>query len=164
MSDIGEVLRDKYYAKFVAETVHFNKAYSETHNKFPLITTKISERTTDREQVLGNRGHQKQHAMILNQECEINIYSSDYDMIRILHRVLQGTFLIFKGSFLKIGYLNLAFIKSEEVEPDEDASGDNVTVFTRKVTYNAQKQILATPPAAADVEVSWVINSPNIFD
>jgi len=144
-------------------SINFNRAYSETHNKFPLITCKIEERTNDRDQVLGNRGHQGQHVLILNQECELNIYANDYDMIRILHRLLQSSLLIFKGSFLQIGYLNLEFVKSSEVEPDEDIAGENVMVFHRKMTYLAQKQILATPPAGEVRELDWVLNSPNII-
>lgn len=163
MYDISPTLRDKYYDKLVEITVNFNKAFSEAHNKLPLITTRISERTNDREQVLGNKGHYGKNVLILNQECEINIYSNEYDIIRILHRVLQSTMLIFKGSFLSIGYLNLEFIKSEEVDLDDDLVGDNVIVFHRKVTYVAQKQLLATPPADPAVLVPWVLNPPNII-
>lgn len=162
MNDMSPALRDKYYDKLVATSINFDRAYSQKHNKYPLITTKIIEKTSAEEQVLGNVGHRGQAVLMVNQNCDITLYDSDYDIMRILHRIIQATLLIFKGSFLKIGYLNFQFISSEELEPDDDATSDSVMIYKRVITFNAQKQILATPPGPVDALINWVLNPPNI--
>lgn len=164
MDDMSQTLRDKYFQKLQNATINFDRAFSQKHNKYPLITTKITEKTSAQEQVLGNVGHRGQSVLMVNQNCEITLYDSDYDIMRILHRIIQATLLVFKGSFLQIGYLNLQFISSEELEPDDDAKSDTVMIYKRAIIFNAQKQILATPPAAPDGLIPWVLNPPDIVN
>ena len=162
MSDVSSGLRDKYFAKLSNLTLNFDRAFSQKHNKYPLITTKIVEHTAPEEQVLGNAGHRGQSVLMVSQNCEITVYDNDYDVMRILHRLIQASMLIFKGSFLQIGYLNLQFASSEELAPDDDGTADSVMLFKRVMTFNAKKQILATPPASVDALIPWVLNPPTI--
>ena len=164
MNDMSPQLRDKYFQKLTNTQINFDRAFNQKHNKYPLITTKIIEKTSAEEQVLGNKGHRGKSVLLVNQNCDITIYDSDYDIMRILHRLIQATLLVFKGSFLQIGYLNLQFISSEELEPDDDATSDTVMIFKRVITFNATKQILATPPAAPDGLIPWVLNPPDIVN
>ena len=162
MNDISDSLKDKYFTKLTNLTINFDRAFSQKHNKYPLITTKIVEHTAPEEQVLGNAGHRKKLVLLVSQNVEISIYDNDYDVMRIMHRLIQAIMLIFKGSFLQIGYLNLQFASSEELAPDDDATADSVMLFTRVMTFNAKKQILATPPASVDALIPWVLNPPTI--
>lgn len=160
--DINQIFADKLYTKIQNLDIKYDSAYSNTHDSFPLITTTLSESTTDEDQMLGNMGYNSKKVLFLNQECIVSIYTSDKDILRAIHRMIQASFLIFKRSFLSTGYLNVEFIKSSELQPDEDIIGKGVSVFGREITYLAQKQIHAKPIPATDNAVPWVISSISI--
>lgn len=160
--DINETYSDKLYAKIQNLDIKYDSSYSNTHDNFPLITTTLAESTTDEDQMLGNMGYNSNKVLFLNQECIVSLYTSDKDILRALHRMIQASFLIFKRSFLSSGYLNVEFIKSSDLQPDEDIIGKGVSVFGRAITYLAQKQIHAKPIAADDVAIPWVIQAISI--
>jgi len=160
--DISSTYSDKLYAKIQNLEIKYDSAYSNTHDSYPLITTTLSESTTDEDQMLGNQGYNQQKVLFLNQECIVSVYTSDKDILRALHRMIQCSFLIFKRSFLSLGYLNVEFIGSTELKPDEDVIGKGVSVFGREITYLAQKQIMAKPILPADNSLPWVISAISI--
>lgn len=154
--DIGQTLKDKYYQSFQRE-VSFDKGYLTKIEKLPIITTSLIEVANDANQFLGNRGMKQNLVILLNNECRINIYSNEYDYAKVLHRIIQAAMLAFKPDFLKIGYLNIEFIKSEEFEPDEDLISDGVKVYGRQLVYRAQQQLIV-PPIEQPFELPWDIN------
>jgi hypothetical protein len=156
--DISQTYSDKLYAKIQNLDIKYDSAYSNTHDSYPLITTSLAESTTDADQMLGNQGYNEKKVLFLNQECIVSLYTSDKDVLRALHRMIQSAFLIFKQSFLKSGYLNVEFISSTELRPDEDIIGKGVSVFGREITYLAQKQLHAKPILPADQSFPWVVS------
>lgn len=160
--DISQTYIDKLFNKIQNLDIKYDSAYSNTHDRYPLITTTLAESTTDQDQMLGNMGYNEKKVLFLNQECIVSVYASDKDVLRALHRMIQSAFLVFKKSFLQAGYLNVEFINSTELQPDEDVIGKGVTVFAREITYIAQKQLHAKPIYPTDNTVPWVISSISI--
>tara|TARA_R100000734_G_C3302441_1_gene92965 strand:- start:436 stop:999 length:564 start_codon:yes stop_codon:yes gene_type:complete len=157
--DIGASLRTKYFNAF-QQDISFDKGYLTKIEKFPIITTSLVEVANDANQFLGNRGMKNNLVILINNECTINIYSDEYDYGKVVHRVIQAAMLAFKPDFLRIGYLNVEFVKSEEFEPDEDLISDGVKVYGRQLTYRAQQQLIV-PPIAQPFELNWDLN-PNL--
>lgn len=155
-NDVSQDYADKLFNKINTVNVNFNSAYMKSNEKYPLITTLLSENSSDNIQPLGNRGFNNQKVLLLNQRVQINIYANDQDIIRILHRIVQASLLNFKQNFIEIGYINLDFITSTEVLPNADYNSKDVITFERNLIYNAQKQLVINPiNGSEDTEVFW---------
>lgn len=152
--DISQTLADKYYTKFQDLSVKFDKAYSKKKEVFPLIVTAVAESSPYKDQLLGNAGHGTL-TMLLNHECKITIFHDDYDIVKILHRVIQASLLLFQRSFLSIGYLNMRFMDSGDLEPDKELTSDGVVVYKRLLRYSATQTLDVTPIPDADFNLPW---------
>lgn len=148
--DVSANLKQSYYDKLISLEPSYDIALRKKSEHFPLITVSVEEKSTDAIQPLGNRGFQKQLSLLINQDCEINIYVEDIDSLRVLHRVIQASMLIFKKNFLSIGYLNIRFEKSTNLEIQEDLITSSVDIYARSLKYVAQKQL-----NASNIEVDW---------
>ena len=158
-ADVSSSYADKLYGKLQEINLSFNLSYQKKHEKFPLITYNISENTDDVEnQVLSNRGFGNNQVLFLNQECNINLYADNIDVMRILHRLIQSSMLLFKKNFFEAGYINIEFISSNEIEPDDDIISDTVTMFGREIKYRAQKQLIVEPITVDDAEFTWELD------
>lgn len=156
--DVAASLRDSYYNKLASLDIKFDVALRKRHEKFPLITISIDEKSADTFQPLGNRGFQGELSLLVNQECDLNIYSDDLDAMRVLQRTIQSSMLIFKKNFLAMGYLNMQFISSTSLDIEDDVITSNVDVYGRSLRYRAQRQINAKPPEVA-FNLPWELNS-----
>ena len=154
--DIGASLRTKYFNLFQRD-ISFDKGFLTKSETFPIITTTLKEVASDTNQFLGNRGMQQNKVILLNNECEIYLYSDEYDYGKVLHRVIQSVLLAFKPDFLRIGYLNIEFIKSEEFEPNADLTSSAVRVYGRQLVYRAQQQLIV-PPISQAFELPYELN------
>jgi|13_taG_2_1085334.scaffolds.fasta_scaffold21509_2 hypothetical protein len=160
--DIGANLKAAYHDKLLALDIKYDVAFRKKHDKFPLITVSVEEKSSDAIQPLGNRGIQSNLSLLVNQVCDINIYVDDLDSIRILHRLIQASMLIFKKNFLAIGYLNIQFQKSTNLEVEDELITSGVDIYARSLTFTAQKQINAKPPVVV-WDGPWELN-PNIIE
>lgn len=156
--DVAASLRDSYYNKLASLDIKFDVALRKRHEKFPLITISIDEKSADTFQPLGNRGFQGELSLLVNQDCDLNIYSDDLDAMRVLQRTIQSSMLIFKKNFLAMGYLNMQFISSTSLDIEDDVITSNVDVYGRSLRYRAQRQINAKPPEVA-FNLPWELNS-----
>ncbi len=156
--DVAPALRDNYYNKLASLDIKFDIALRKRHEKFPLITISIDEKSADTFQPLGNRGMQGQLSLLVNQDCDLNIYCDDLDAMRVLQRTIQTSMLIFKKNFLAMGYLNIQFVSSTSLDIEDDVITSNVDVYGRSLRYRAQRQINAKPPEVA-FNLPWELNS-----
>lgn len=162
-NDVSVNYADKLFTRLNELNVSFNMSYQNKHENFPLITFTIAENADDTEnQVLSNRGFGGNQVLFLNQECEISLYADNMDTMRILHRIIQCSMLLFKKNFFNAGYINIEFISSEESEIDDDIISDNVIMFGRKIKYRAQKQMIVEPISSDSGEYTWEL-SPTII-
>lgn len=163
--DVSQNYADRLHAKLVEMNVQFDTSNNRKHSVFPLITTGLSEKTQASNQTLSNFSGQGKLGLYLSQECKITIYTNDLDEIRILHRIIQSSLLVFKKSFLEMGYLTLDFEKSKDLEPADESIGgrvdkllvigDGVVVYRRELTYSALRQLLADPIGSVETFSTW---------
>lgn len=163
--DVSQNYADRLHAKLVEMNVQFDTSNNRKHSVFPLITTGLSEKTQASNQTLSNFSAQGKLGLYLSQECKITIYTNDLDEIRILHRIIQSSLLVFKKSFLEMGYLTLDFEKSKDLEPADESIGgrvdkllvigDGVVVYRRELTYSALRQLLAEPIGSVETFSTW---------
>jgi len=160
--DIGSTLRSAYFNKLSNLSVSFDVALRKKQETFPLITVSVEENSSDTFQMLGNRGFQQKLVLLVNQTCDVNIFVDDLDTMRILHRVIQASMLIFKQNFLAIGYLNIQFEKASKIEIENELTSSNVDLYKRSITFDAQKQVKASEPIE-EFDGPWELN-PNIIE
>lgn len=173
--EVASSLRDKYYELFLTEEINIDKAYRKGEQPSTQIVLRTAETNLLNTQLLSNGGPTKK-TMLLRHDLIIKIYSSKYDYQRILHRLIQSAFLIFKRSFLEAGYLNLDFVASQELVPADDSdlqdirgirhlSSEEGMMYQREMVYTAQK-LLEVEPLEADreVDVSIIMNVPADFE
>jgi hypothetical protein len=159
--DIGSTLRTTYFNKLNDIQASFDVALRKKTEKFPLITVSVEENSSDTFQMLGNRGFNEKLVLLVNQTCDVNIFADDLDTLRILHRVIQASMLIFKQNFLAIGYLNIQFEKASKIEIENELTTSNIDLYTRSITFVAQKQLKASEPVE-EFDGPWELN-PNII-
>lgn len=155
--DVNTTLKQSYYDKLASLEIKYDIAFRKKHDRFPLITVSVEEKSADNFQPLGNRGMQSNLSLLVNQVCDINLYVEDLDSIRILHRVIQASMLIFKKNFLAIGYLNIQFEKSTNLDVEDELITSSVDIYARSLTYTAQKQVNAKPPVVV-WDGPWELN------
>lgn len=153
--DVSQEYADKLFNKLNETEVSFNQSYIQNHEKLPLITTKLTENSSDAVQVLNNRSYNNNKVLLLNQNVQICIYETDQDVLRTLHRIVQASMLVFKKNFLEIGYINIEFNGSKESIVNPDLVSEGVLTFERILTYNAQKQLIVQPIDEVITEVFW---------
>ena len=164
--DVSASYAERLHTKLTAMNVQFDTANNRKHSQFPLITTNLAEKTQAANQTLSNRAGGTKLGLFLNQECKITIYANDLDEIRILHRIIQSSLLIYKSSFLELGYQTLDFEKSKDLEPADESIGGRVDkllvigkgvlVYRRELTYSALRQLLADPiPGTVETFSDW---------
>jgi len=153
--DVSQDYADKLFNKLNEVEVSFNQAYTQNHEKLPLITTKLTENSSDAVQVLNNRSYNGNKVILLNQDVQICIYETNQDVLRVLHRIIQASMLSFKKNFLEIGYINIEFNGSKDVIINQDLVSEGVITFERILNYNAQKQLVVPPIDEVITEVFW---------
>lgn len=135
-SDVGETLRQAMYEKFKNTKIQTDVAYAGRTPQLPLVTCEINEQFYDR-QGLGNLGANNTFHLFTSQEAVIHIYAKDIDTLRVFHRVIQASMLIFTPSFLRTGYQNILFTGSSTLTPEESLISEDLRVFTRQLRYAA---------------------------
>jgi hypothetical protein len=155
-NDVSEAYALKLFNKLADVNVTFNVGFQKKVESFPLITLTVEEFSDDTDnQVLGNRGYALENITFINQQCSINVYSSDIDILRVLHRIIQTSMLLFKKDFFRVGYINIEFVKSSDMEPEDGLVGKDVAVYKRLIKYNAQRQITAKPINIDETASNW---------
>lgn len=162
--DVSEAYAIKLHDKLQSIDVSFNTSYNKKFDNYPLITTSVDEQSDDTDnQLLANRGISQGKVMFFTQKCVLNIYTADIDIMRVLHRLVQASMLLFKQDLLNVGYLNIEFKGSSDLKPDPDLVGKDVLVYRKELRYNGQRQLITKPVDGTITNVSWDL-SPTIID
>lgn len=143
---VGEAMRARLFAYLNERVVSFEAAYSgKTAKPLPIISVELSEAFYD-SQGIGNAaasrydedGREIPYAHIFTSpEATINIYANEIDGVRVLHRLIQASMLLFHTSFINAGYQNLLYVGSTSLEPTEGLVGEGVEVYGRQLRYAA---------------------------
>ena len=161
-NDIGTTLQTNYYNRLVAifDSIQIDAAFTRETKQFPLISISLNEAELDDTAFLGNFGNPGYNDLteLNNQECKIQIYSNEMIDIRSLHRMIRGILLLFKKSFLDIGYLDIRYIQSRDMRPLEIPTGAGGIVYNRELSYTAQSQLIVKNSTIPFEDLPWVIN------
>lgn len=172
--EISQALRTKYYNLFVSSEILIDKAYQKKETKVPQVIIRQAQSNLMNTQLLSNGGPTKK-SMLLRNDLILKLYASQHDFVRILSRLIQSAFLIFKRSFLEVGYLNLDFVASQELTPADDSdlqdirgirhlSSEDGFMYSMEMIYTSQR-LLEVEPIVADreVDVSVIMSVPQEF-
>lgn len=141
---VGEAMRARLFAYLNDKAISFDAAFSgKTAKPLPLVTVELSEAFYD-SQGIGNAapsrydedGRETPYTHIFTSpESTINIFSNEVDGVRVLHRVIQASMLLFHSSFINAGYQNLLYIGSTSLAPTEELTGEGLEVYGRQLRY-----------------------------
>jgi hypothetical protein len=127
-------------------------------NALPLITVEHNEHSYD-SQGLGNASHStydedgretKYSHLFTSQDVVINMYAKEMETLRMMHRLVISSMLLFHPSFINAGYQNLLYVGSTSMELDEKLFGENFGVYGRSCRY-AALHLLQIPARIEDV-------------
>lgn len=161
LPSVGEAMRARLFAYLNDKNINFDTAFSGKAAKaLPLITVELSEAFYD-SQGIGNAaasrydddGREIPYSHIFTSpEAAINIFSNEIDGVRVLHRVIQASMLLFHSSFINAGYQNLLYVGSTSLAPTEELTAEGLEVYGRQLRYAGLH--LLEIPAKIDTIVS----------
>ena len=169
--EISADLKTKYYNLFVSQDILIDKAYRKKETKTPQIVIRQAQSNLLNTQFLSNGGN-NQKRMLVKNDLIFKVYSSKLDYIRIVHRLIQASFLLFKKSFLEAGYLNVDFVASQELTPADDSdlqdirgirhlSSEEGFMYAMEIIYTSQKMLEVEPlQQDYEVDVEFIMNVP----
>lgn len=139
-------MRARLFTYINDRALNFESAFSgKTAKPLPLVSVELSESFYD-SQGIGNAaasrydedGREIPYAHIFTSpETTINIYANEIDGVRVLHRVIQASMLLFHNSFINAGYQNLLYVGSTSLEPTDELTGEGLEVYGRQLRYAA---------------------------
>lgn len=161
-NDIGTTLQTQYYNRLVSiyDTIQIDAAFTRETKQFPLISISLNEAELDNTAFLGNIGAPGYNTFteLNNQECKIQVFSNEMIDIRLLHRIIRGILLLFKKSFLDIGYSDIRYIQSRDLRPLEIPTAAGGVIYNRELSYTAQSQLIVKTSTNTFVDLPWTLN------
>jgi hypothetical protein len=139
--------------------IKFDAAYTGGGAEgLPLVTVELAEAAYD-SQGIGNAAFSKFDAegreykrvhLYTSQEVRVSIYCKSIESVRIIHRLIQASMLIFHPSFISAGYQNILYMGSTPLEPTIELEGEGLNVYARQIRY-AALHLLEVPARIEDL-------------
>jgi len=167
----GESFKARMFAWLQENKVNYDVAFSgRTAKKLPLITVELTEALYDA-QGLGNASfdrvsedgsYRTRYAHeFTSQECRVNIYADELEVMRMLHVIVKASMLLFQPSLINAGYQNIMYLGTSALTPELDLQGEgDVGVYGRQCTYAALK-LMEIPVFVEDLNNIGV--APELF-
>lgn len=143
---VGEALLARMFAWLGAASVHFDLSYSgKPTGRTPSVYVELTEQLYDT-QPLGNMANSRLSAegvyepygaLFTSQSVRLNVYSSEIDGIRVLHRIIQASMLLFHNSLISAGYQNILYQGTTQLIPEDGLTGEGIEVYARQISYAA---------------------------
>jgi hypothetical protein len=156
---VSDDMRARMFSYLNNNKVSFDTAFNpKKAGALPLITVENNEHFYDSQPLAGIGGAEydadgreiKYRSLFTSQESVINIYAKDMEAIRMLHRIVVSSMLLFHPSFISAGYQNLMYMGSTSLSLDPNLFGENFGVYGRSCRY-ASLHLLAIPARVEDV-------------
>lgn len=145
----AESFKARMFAWLQANKINYDVAYSgKTSKKLPLVTVELTEALYDA-QGLGNAAFStydteglretKYAHEFTSQECRVNLYSDELEVLRLMHQIVKASMLLFTPSLLNAGYQNVLYLGTSAVAPEIDLRGESegLGVYSRQCIYAA---------------------------
>lgn len=121
----------------------------------PMISIKLTEQAFET-QGLGDLSDEKHFHLLTLQSVDITIYAQDQDLVRVLHAITHASFLQYKSALIKVGYDNLRFVSSTDMDQETtlNAESNSLANFKRRLKFTAIHHMhLPTLTTASDTEL-----------
>jgi hypothetical protein len=121
----------------------------------PMISIKLTEQAFET-QGLGDLSNEKHFHLLTLQSVDITIYAQDQDLVRVLHAITHASFLQYKSALIKVGYDNLRFVSSTDMDQETtlNAESNSLANFKRRLKFTAiHHMYLPTLTTASDTEL-----------
>lgn len=151
--------------------VTFRSYASPGHDDFPLVVLQLMSEQAytdvigDAARVWegGNPGQYIQGLMV-SQEMEITVMTQSHELTRALFAVVRAILMRYTRTFVEAGYLDVKFLNSQELAPEERLIAEDAGVFVRKMRWRALSQVEAFPIEDGSVEQGkpWWVQASDI--
>lgn len=144
--NISDVMRSRMFQYLQDNEVRFDAAYAGgAADGLPLVTVELTEAYYD-SQGIGNHAYSARddegrefyrYHLFTSQEVRVNIYAKEMEVVRLIHKLIQATMLLFHKSFINAGYQNILYTGTTPLVPDLALEGEGLNVYGRQVRYAA---------------------------
>lgn len=127
----------------------------------PAITVYTRSDAMNDMQPLNDRSGANEYVLFQGNTANIYIYADTKEKIRLLTVIVQASMLLFKQSFFKIGYDNLRFISTSDVDLNKDGSDNKLAsfdIFKKELVYQSLSTIKVEPRISPEAEYPWEIS------
>lgn len=162
----SETMKARMFQWLQDNDVKFDTSYSGgVAGGFPLVAVELTEQYYD-SQGLANASFSnyddegrefKRFHLFTSQEVRANIYAKDMETVRLIHKIIQATMMLFKISFVNAGYQNLLYTGTTPLTPEIALEGEGLNVYGRQIRY-AALNLLEIPGYIED------LNAIGIYD
>ena len=152
--------------------VTFRSYASPGHDDFPLVVLQLMSESSETD-ILGNAARpwedglpsQYVDALVVNQEMEVTIMTKSHELTRALFTAIRAILMRYTNTFLEAGYLDVKFLNSEELAPEERLIAEDAGVYVRKQRWRALAQVEAFPIEDGSVVPSkpWYVLQSDIL-
>lgn len=160
---LAPALKSKFFALFTEtqtkRPIAIDLAFEGKVQSLPMISILLTEQSFETQGLSDMSDDSHLHLLTL-QTVDINIYAQDQDLVRILHTITHASFLQYKSALLKVGYDNLRFVTSSDVEqePTLKAESNSLANFKRKLRFSAVHHLyLPTITTSSNVELPVLV-------
>lgn len=156
---ISQALQTKFYQLFMdtqaKHPISIDLANTGKVQSLPMISIKLTEQAFET-QGLGDLSDEKHFHLLTLQSVDITIYAQDQDLVRVLHAITHASFLQYKSALIKVGYDNLRFVSSTDMDQETtlNAESSSLVNFKRRLRFTAiHHMYLPTLTTASDQEL-----------
>ena len=143
---VSDTMKTRMFQWLQDNTIHFDSSYKgSVVEGLPLVALELNEQFYEH-QGLGNQAFPEvdadgrvfqRHHLFTSQEVRANIFAKEMEVVRLIHRIIQGSMLLFHKSFINAGYQNILFTGTTSLEPELALEGESLNVYARQVKYSA---------------------------
>lgn len=127
----------------------------------PLVTV-IPQSETVVQQMLGSFGGrvegETQDAYVVQEGVELVMFAKSPDMARVYHVVARASHAIARRPLLRAGYISVEYQGSEALTPEEELASEELGIYIKRISLNAQYQIEIPIPTDSDISVNTFTN------
>jgi hypothetical protein len=164
--NVSDNMKARMFQYLQDTSIKFDAAYNGAAAEgLPLVTVELAEAYYD-SQGLGNHAYSarddegrefKRYSLFTSQEVRVNIYAKDMEGVRLIHKLIQATMLLFHKSFISAGYQNVLYTGTTPLVPELALEGEGLNVYGRQVRY-AALHLMEIPGYIED------LNSIGVYD
>jgi len=160
---IAPTLQAKFYQLFMdtqgKRPIVIDLANEGKVQGLPIISVLLTEQAFETQGLSDMSDDRHLHLLTL-QTVDVNIHAQDQDLVRILHAITHASFLQYKSALLRVGYDNLRFVTSSDVEQETalKSESNSLVNYKRKLRFSAVHHLyIPTITSLNDLELPILV-------